>query len=165
MKRSEYKARPFASTALPSRSNSMRSFAVTSSGASERDMMKRLAARLCRALTWPKPSMVLESQLPLVKTFLDDDRQLDQLERFCEVVVGALLHRAHCRFYGSETGHDDCDDFRISHERFLQQLDACLTRQVVICDQHVVRGLRQLLDRLFGRCGLVDFKTIHGQNI
>src|SRR5260370_8679023 len=56
MKRSRNRDRPRGSTALPSRSNSMMSSAVTSAGASERDIRKWLGFLGSRALTWPKPS-------------------------------------------------------------------------------------------------------------
>src|SRR6185312_11029946 len=61
MKRSRNSVRPRASTALPSRSNSMMSSAVTSAGASERDIRKRLGLAGWRALTWPKPSRTPKS--------------------------------------------------------------------------------------------------------
>src|SRR5258708_18862777 len=56
MKRSRKTERPRGSTALPSRSNAMMSSAVTSAGASERDIKKWLGLLGSRALTWPKPS-------------------------------------------------------------------------------------------------------------
>src|SRR6516225_6617253 len=61
MKRSRKTDRPRASTALPSRSNSMMSSAVTSAGASERDIRKRSGLVGWRALTWPNPSSTPKS--------------------------------------------------------------------------------------------------------
>src|SRR3954462_3244773 len=56
MNRSKKTARPRASIALPSRSNSMMSSGVTSAGASERDIRKRFGSLGWRRVTCPKPS-------------------------------------------------------------------------------------------------------------
>src|SRR6266404_144190 len=61
MKRSRNTERPRGSTALPSRSNSMMSSALTSAGASDRDIRKRFGLVGWRALTWPKPSTTPKS--------------------------------------------------------------------------------------------------------
>src|SRR3984957_2576016 len=80
MKRSRNSVRPLASTALPSRSNSMMSSAVTSAGASERDIRKWSGFLGSRALTWPKPSSTPNSarmRLPITMSSIGAASLLD----------------------------------------------------------------------------------------
>src|SRR5262245_2963810 len=58
--------------------------------------------------------LVFKSEPAFLQTFTDHDRQFDDLERFCKVVVRPFLYGVNSRLNRSVTGDDDADDFRIA---------------------------------------------------
>ena len=85
--------------------------------------------------------LVFEPKLPLLEAFSNHDRQFDQFEGLGQIVVCPLLDRGHGCFDGTVARDDDPDGLRVPEEHFFQQLDPCLSRQVVVGDQDVIRRL------------------------
>ena len=85
--------------------------------------------------------LVFEAKLAFLEAFAHHDRQLDQLERFGQIVVGAFLDRGHGCFDRAVASDDDPDHLRVPHQRLFQQFDPCFSWQVVVGDQDVVGSL------------------------
>src|SRR6266702_6742674 len=132
MKRSRKTLRPLASTALPSRSNSMMSSLVTSAGASERDIRKWSGFLGSRALTWPKPSSTPRSARTRLPTAMSSIRAAstlgsDAAGRSWHLASPATSIAASATMKLSRAGHNDrlrsviavspCDSRRAVAER------------------------------------------------
>src|SRR5712691_9942931 len=91
MNRSEYMERPCGSTGVLSRSYSMMSAAITSSGASERDRRYRLGSRSCRTLTCPYPSTSNKLERVWTRCFMLLDRQGQEVGGDLGVDGGAVV--------------------------------------------------------------------------
>ena len=108
--------------------------------------------------------LVLKTQLPLTQSFTDPQRELDQLERFGQVVVGALLDGLDGRLDGCVAGNHQADRLRVLGESLVEEFDAVPPRQHEIGDEYVVGDLGQFFGRFLGRARRINLESIQRQN-
>ncbi len=118
--------------------------------AAREDAAERLRARRPRA-----QGDVVTQELALLRRLAHEEVELLHARGLAQVVVGAELHRFHRRRHVLHAGHHD-DLGRVGRSgQLAQHVDATLARHLHVEDEHVVRRLRDAIDR-----GLAVFDTL-----
>ena len=105
-------------------------------------------------------SSMLKHQFPGRQSALHQKGQPIHVHRFCEVIVGAVLHRSNGILDGPVSGKDDDRQVRGHHRSLLQYFLPREIRHLQVCNHQVNIAPVQGLDRLFAVTGQAYFVAV-----